>query len=401
MGVTVVEHGRFTDDLVHRWQVLADRCGCALFSTPGWCRTWIETVGRDVRPVIVEVRDGDRTVAILPIGIHRRRGCRWCEMLGGARVGGDHLDLICRPAAAGQVTGAILDYLATAPRRFDGWHLANITNRSVFAACLLERCARNRDPWIEHNRLQLPYVPLPASLDAYVRSLSSNMRYHIRRRWRQADQAGAGVRMVRDPVEVGSFLDTFLVLHAARWRSMNKPGAFTDPDKRRFLVEWCHAAALRGWLRGYLLQIEEQAVGALIAFHHRDRACFYQMGWRPNRWVHSPGVVLLTASIRQAIGEQLAVYDFLQGDEHYKSRWTRSAAHQRTVVIGQSLSAKVVVMAMRLKQACTSVMVHRHSPHDRHPPVPSTPPVPPKPSLPPVPSVPSVASLTAQSEPLP
>jgi CelD/BcsL family acetyltransferase involved in cellulose biosynthesis len=119
----------------------------------------------------------------------------------------------------------------------------------------------------------------------------------------------------------------------------------------RFLRSFCHTAAACGWLRCYCLRADDRIEGVLIAFHWRDTASFYQIGWDPEQSNTSPGVLLLAASIEQAIEERLHVYDFLQGDEDYKKRWTDQATEQITVLIGCRGRARIAVAAERMKQA--------------------------------------------------
>jgi CelD/BcsL family acetyltransferase involved in cellulose biosynthesis len=87
----------------------------------------------------------------------------------------------------------------------------------------------------------------------------------------------------------------------------------------------------------------------LICFHHKDTASYYQMGWAPDCPIESPGVILLSHSIEQAIAEGLRRYDFLRGDEAYKFRWTNTWTEQTTLLIGCSLSARAAITADRLK----------------------------------------------------
>lgn len=354
MDVTVHTRHRMDAGLIHRWNTLHARCEASIFLTPQWSRAWIETIGRDADPLVFEVFiDGD-SVAILPACTRRSRGVVWLELIGAAQSAGDHLDLLALAKFENAAIEALLGHFENSPNGFDGLWLANLRANSRFATKLLDWSSRRGFVGLENNRQQLPFIDLPDSFDAYLQTLSSNMRYHIRRRKREADRAGAKMRKVRSPDEVALLIDEFLNLHQSRWQRDGKPGAFDGREKRRFLELFCKQAAQLGWLRGYVLDHNGQSLGALIAFHLQRRGYFYQMGWTASKAVASPGALLLSDAIEQAVAEKLTVFDFLQGSEPYKSRWAASCATQRTVIIGLRRTARLAATAVGLKESCKS-----------------------------------------------
>jgi CelD/BcsL family acetyltransferase involved in cellulose biosynthesis len=121
-------------------------------------------------------------------------------------------------------------------------------------------------------------------------------------------------------------------------------------------------ASERDWLRCYLLEAGNQPQAALLAFHWRHTASFYQMGWNPDGGVQSPGVVLLAHSIEQAIREGLTTYDFLRGEEAYKWKWTTRFVEQTTLVVGRRMPARAVILAERFKNSVKHAIQHAFGP---------------------------------------
>jgi CelD/BcsL family acetyltransferase involved in cellulose biosynthesis len=87
--------------------------------------------------------------------------------------------------------------------------------------------------------------------------------------------------------------------------------------------------------RLYLLRHEGSTIASLIAFWHGRSALYYQAGWDPDSPLAalSPGAVLMARSIRDAVEHGLAYYEFLRGDEAYKSRWTKQFRTTSTVLL--------------------------------------------------------------------
>src|SRR5258706_8726239 len=89
MDLTVGAHrgAAALDSVASEWDELLQRIPKAsAFATPGWARAWWRTYGRHHEPVILEVRDGARLVALLPLQVSHVRGVgmRVLEMLGGS-----------------------------------------------------------------------------------------------------------------------------------------------------------------------------------------------------------------------------------------------------------------------------------------------------------------------------
>ena len=70
-----------------------------------------------------------------------------------------------------------------------------------------------------------------------------------------------------------------------------------------------------------MLESNDGPLAALYCFVQGRRYSFYQSGRDPERSKHRPGLVLMHAAIQHAIGEGVAVFDFLRGGETYKYIW--------------------------------------------------------------------------------
>ncbi len=331
-----------------------------LFSTYAWCRSWAETVGRESAPLILQVRgETGETIGLAPLCLSSHRRGTWLEFLGRRRVSGDHLDVVAAPGREPHVLAAVADWLDEHDSLGDGIELGELHEDGLTHAHVKEWARRRGYSWIEQERRRVPYVDLPASFEEYLASRSSNMRYHVRRRRRGFERlADASIERVDGKRGLADALEDFFRLHHARWRRDGLSGNFQAAGMRDFLHRFCAEAAGRGWLRIYLLRFAGTAVASLVAFHWKNVAYYYQMGWAPDCPLPSPGVILLAESIEQAVAEGCTRYDLLQGDESYKSRWTDRAETQITLVVGRSRAARAQLRAERLKNRVKSVVRH-------------------------------------------
>jgi len=88
-----------------------------------------------------------------------------------------------------------------------------------------------------------------------------------------------------------------------------------------------------------------------MVFHFQQSVLYYQAGWAPESPLaqHSPAVVLMAHSIRDAIAEGRRYYEFLRGDEAYKSRWTKTYRKTATVLLSGGMMAKQYLLLAGIK----------------------------------------------------
>jgi CelD/BcsL family acetyltransferase involved in cellulose biosynthesis len=342
--------------LEDRWEaLLATRRDASVCATYTWARRWAETVGRRTRICISEERIGENCVALTPLAscVEHPWSGRWLRFLGETAVTGDHLDLLAAPARDASAAGLLADLLQKRTGGAEGAILVGINADSPIIPVLVDR-ARASGFLAKILPCGIaPYLDLPRTSAEFAAGLSKKMRAHIRRGWRQHSQcAGAELRLIRDPADVPHLLSEFFALHEQRWAMKGQCGHYVDDARREFLTGFCLDAARRGWLRGTMLATSAGVQGAHLAFHYRGQAAYYQMGWRPDGPLESPGVLLIDASIRQAIDEGLDRYDFLRGDEAYKRHWTRQSKALSCVQIAVSSRARAWVHARDFLRSC-------------------------------------------------
>lgn len=74
-------------------------------------------------------------------------------------------------------------------------------------------------------------------------------------------------------------------------------------------------------LRLYFLDIEGAPAATMLIFDWNDSYYLYNSGFDPDAFGHlSPGNILTTYTIKEAIEKGKKTYDFLRGEEIYKFR---------------------------------------------------------------------------------
>lgn len=343
--------------LAQRWDELAlsdPRDGFC--RTSGWYWAWIEHIRPDVAPFIVVVRnEAGEIVGLAPLcrGVYRDLGFRLHGIFWAGRevVSGDFLDFLSVPEVRPQVISAILEFLEQNRSRWSLLVLGELLDGADSYVAVEGMGKQYGLPLRRQEERVCPYIALPTSFDEYVGGLGSSTRYHIRRRMRDVEKKGGQVERYDEPTEVTSRLGAMIDLHLARWHKENLPGTMARPGFAPFLRQICTHPPAGSRCVLYLLSHEGKPVAALMSFYFGESALYYQAGWDPDSTLAamSPAVVLMAHSIRDAIQHGLRYYEFLRGDEAYKSRWTRTFRRTATLLLGRSFIAQRFLQVARAK----------------------------------------------------
>jgi CelD/BcsL family acetyltransferase involved in cellulose biosynthesis len=94
-----------------------------------------------------------------------------------------------------------------------------------------------------------------------------------------------------------------------------------NPQNLTFFKSIVPQAYHCGWLKLSFLVVNGVASAAYCDFDYSGRILVYNSGLMPHENAHlSPGIVLLSYNIRDAIAHHRKVFDFLRGNETYKYR---------------------------------------------------------------------------------
>jgi CelD/BcsL family acetyltransferase involved in cellulose biosynthesis len=173
--------------------------------------------------------------------------------------------------------------------------------------------------------------------ETYLPRISKKLRGHLRRTLRTLEQEhDVRFRRTLDPADLPADMERFFALHQQRWRS--RGGTFLDDDRvRAFHVDFAAASLERGWLRLWSLDLDGEVIAVWYGWRMGEKYLHYQGGFDQAWSRHSPGLLLLSHTIRAAIEEGATEYDMLLGDEPYKSRFAATARMGRTIVVTRPL----------------------------------------------------------------
>lgn len=301
-----------------------------IFLTWEWQTTWWRWLGAARGPLyLLSARTDDRLVGILPFYLTDRDQVRTLHVVGCLEVA-DYLDLIVEAGQEDAVYDALLTWLAgpDAP----AWDVLDLCNQPLpsLAHSRLPELARARGWSVTVQQEDVcPVIPLPTPTgaadfdgwEAYLETLNKKERHEVRRKLRRIERElpDNQVRIVRGQAGLADAVTAFIELH--RLSSQDKD-AFMDEQMQGFFQAIAATAAEQGWLQLSFLEVAGKPISSYFCFDYRNELLVYNSGYDPEAYPQfSPGWVLLSRLIENAIAEGRVRFDFLQGDEDYKHRF--------------------------------------------------------------------------------
>jgi CelD/BcsL family acetyltransferase involved in cellulose biosynthesis len=276
-----------------------------------WQSEWVRTFAADRRLEIRCVEDGaGNLISILPL-YESVPGS--LQLIGGADVS-DYLDLVSRE---GREEEAWMALLQSRTAEHVEWELHAVPEISPTIAALpplAAACGLTVSATVEER---CPVLALPSSWDTYLARLSGKHRHELQRKMRRLarDAPDAQVTCVSAPADITARLGDFLALHRS---SRVGKARFMDERMERFFRTALAAFAERGAARLWFLDTSSGPIAAFVTIEWDGTVGLYNSGFAPERAALSPGVVLLTQLIRDAIARGRDRFDFLRGEERYK-----------------------------------------------------------------------------------
>ena len=301
---------------VAAWDRLHSRVPMATgFQSYAWQRGVFETACKPGRLRLIAIWRAGELVGLFAMSM---RDDGLLETMGPAVS--DYLEPLIDPAIEREAWGVMLKVFAklrSGKNRKVTLH--NVREGAPLRGVLAE-LAKDEGFEVEETRIEnTPVLALRRSWEEYLATLDAHERKETRRKLNKALTKG-GARVVKcsgDSSEIARALaDAFVLMEQA-------PGDKGEAIRRtiRPLLERAAPgmiAAGRLWL--HTLYVEEKPAAVTIQFPYRDGPQLYNCGFDAAKKEWSPGVVLTSLIVKDAIESGATEFDLLRGQEPYKYR---------------------------------------------------------------------------------
>ncbi len=309
-----------------------------VFLSSGWLRAFLS-----MSPTpwsILTLREGGRLIAALPLSLraapHRRVPIAR-ELTFASEPFADYQGLLCAPGHEDAAIEAFASMVRAMP-----WDRARFPDvQDARFAAVVDRLEADG---ITVERTVAPpcsIIDLPADWNTYLATLSKPTR---RGTLRPLKVLAAELPEFRisdaTPQDAEAHIAAMLDISAMRWGSTRA--------RRRKYERLFRAAFAEGCLRISIMWDGAHPFAGGAAFVDAVRGTYgaYQVGHDPAYRRFSPGKAILAARIREAIEGGYRVFDFMRGDESYKSSYaTREVSNVHYTLRRRGLRGSLLRLA--------------------------------------------------------
>lgn len=298
-----------------------------LFLSWEWLYSWWQYLADKRQLYLITVRENQRLLAIAPLCLAPPRLQRLMpfgniEFLGVGSVGSDYLNFIIRRGYEAMVCGSILACFDELPYPVE---LVRTQMQSPVMRALCQELSRRHWQFETLTTNRCPYISL-AGLDwqTYLQSLPAKHRRHFSSKIRKINKEHCSqLRQVSSEQELGRILSWFAEMHASRWSGKGGSMTFSNQAMANFQHSFAQRALQNGWLRLYILEVDDCAAAGVFMFSYNKVFYYYQAAFDDRFSEYSVGMLALGMAIEQAIVEGADEFDLLHDDDNYKYLWTR------------------------------------------------------------------------------
>jgi CelD/BcsL family acetyltransferase involved in cellulose biosynthesis len=309
------------DTLQHEWDsLLHPERSTDFFMSLAWQKTWWKHLGRG-KLAVVTVRDEEGQLVGLGPWFAEDVDNQCTIRTIGCKDVSDYLSTLAKPGYESPVFTTLFEFMhSPAAPAWDVFGLCNIPQDNPTLTLLPEIAGKFGLVSEAEQEDVCPIIHLPDTYDGYLEQLDKKQRHELRRKRRRAEEyGGVNCYIVGSEHDLDAEIDAFFALMAKS--TPDKAAFLQEPGHKEFFYDMGHVMLDAGILQLMFLLIENQRAAAMWQFAYQDRMMLYNSGLNPTAFSSlSPGIVLLTFSVEDAIQRGFKVYDFLQGDEEYKYR---------------------------------------------------------------------------------
>lgn len=334
------------------WDSLLERSrNSAIFQTPQWLLPYYGYYGtRQMRTLAV--RNQGVLVGLAPLEIAHMYGLplKRLQFIGNGAT--DYLDFILDSSHEPEVLEILISYLEKKSNCWDIMDLQQIPEGSPTIAYWKNRITKGPLKTSISPEEPCPILPLPDSWDTFLQSLGKKTRWNIRYYERVARRDHDLQIAPLADYEIKEGMDALFRLHANRWRKRGLPGVLAGTRRKKFHRDVAKNFAARGWLRLYALKLDGMIQAVLYCFFYRGKAYYYLGGFEPSLSKLSLGTILTSHVIKDSVENGIHHFDFLRGDEPYKSRWTQvKKMNHRILMMKPSMKSRTALEVIHMEQS--------------------------------------------------
>lgn len=330
---TITEYNDFLE-LENNWKYIFEKCGAKnIFTSWEWCSLWWKYYGQNQKLMVLVVKDGEEIIGIVPLMLSDGNSSTlWRPRIRfiGEDIA-DYMDFLI-PRDNKKVVKVIANFLI----KLNNWEvidLKRIPETSPNLIPIKECIAELNYPHVFRVSSISPFIKIETRWDDYYKSISKGLKQDIRTALNKFKLLGEINFETFDENALKSVLDTFSTLHKKRQSNKIGQSLFETQTNRNFFYDLAFTFTRRGWADISALKINDRVISVVFTFKYKGTFFYWIPAFDLEFSKYSPAKVHLQNLLKNCFEQSYKEFDFMRGDEDYKSRWANNVINNYEIKI--------------------------------------------------------------------
>lgn len=306
-----------------------------VFLTFEWLDCWWQAYGKEKKLNILLVKEADAVMAIAALmsenALRAGLPVKIISFIYNDNASRADFILSERPR---ECLGAVINWLESNKNRWDVIELQNIAEGSPSYEILKTILGEIGFPFAIKDGLRSPFVPVNTGWEAYFASRSRNFRKNLRHLNNRISKEGVyTVEEINDADKNRKAPESIFAISAKSWKARCKRDISAREEDRKFYKSLYEAAAKNGWLKLWILKLNETAICYEYHLKYDSKVYSLRSDFDERYKNISPGTYLSCQIMKSYFGDSVREYDFCGHDDGYKKNWASLARRHYTFVI--------------------------------------------------------------------
>ena len=188
-----------------------------------------------------------------------------------------------------------------------------------------------------------PYINIAGDWDTYLKKKAKHLRSNINYKNNMINKAGKYeiIQYCNENTEK-AILDIFDILKRS-WKSNSKGAINASKQRTAYFTEMLKTLSQNGWLRIWILTFNDNPIAFEFDLEYKDTVYAMQIGYDEKYGRFSPGLLLISQSMKAAFASGFRQYDFLGKEERFKMQLASGCrAHRKYYIYSNTVKGKLV-----------------------------------------------------------
>lgn len=322
-----------------------------IFLSWEWMYNWWVVYGKEDKILhIIILRENGEIIAIAPLYLAKKYfgGIRELRFLGDNIICSDYLEFIVRRERQEDGTIALLKEIK---ENWPKWDIVKL--RDVPSISNIPKYAK---PLFPPNSLDINerhnicyFVNLKLTWEEINESFHSVIKTILKRKEKKLQEMkNSEFIEIADSNGIENYFMDLVRLNIASLTKRRGISPFLSNYFTSFHKLVLTELNKRKMAKLYFLKVNGSYIAGIYILNYKNKYLFYQAGYDPEwEWL-SPGTLLFKHVIRKAHDNNVEEFDFLRGEEIYKSLWTESKRVNMAInIYNKTLKGKILQICER------------------------------------------------------